>query len=291
MKKYTSIGDLLIDYRLLNDISQTELASKFDVDVRTILRWEKNQTLLKSEKEEEMVDITFIPYQVIRNLNAPVAIPTYYDFDIRKYSLSSFNKDFLDINTVKSRLDSLKTDRLRTINHNSDLDEIIRCSLVQKHISKPINKSLILKAVELLPELNLILFDTSGFYSGHSVFLPLNKECYLKIRNKEITEDEINVDHLVDYKTEATTVFYNYDMNSDCNDNLFYISAAVLNFFNKISNINYLYASFTSRHDTFEVNELLGIKLIWEDKILQENLQSKAAPRLYEGNFTKFLNK
>ena len=81
MKKYSSIGELLIDYRTLNNISQIELASKFDLDVRTIQRWEKNITLLKADKEEEMVDVTFIPYQVIRNLNAPVSIPTFYDFN------------------------------------------------------------------------------------------------------------------------------------------------------------------------------------------------------------------
>ena len=63
MKKYSSIGELLIDYRTLNNISQIDLASKFDLDIRTIQRWEKNITLLKADKEEEMVDITFIPYQ------------------------------------------------------------------------------------------------------------------------------------------------------------------------------------------------------------------------------------
>ena len=80
MKKYSSIGELLIDYRSLNNISQIELASEFDVDIRTIQRWEKNMTLLKPDKEEEMIDITFIPYQVIRNLSAPFSIPTFYDF-------------------------------------------------------------------------------------------------------------------------------------------------------------------------------------------------------------------
>jgi len=70
MKKYTSLGTLLIDFRAYKNMSQAELASKFDVDIRTIIRWEKNETLLKSDKEEDMVDITFIPYQVIRNLNA-----------------------------------------------------------------------------------------------------------------------------------------------------------------------------------------------------------------------------
>ncbi|MCF6308366.1 MAG: helix-turn-helix domain-containing protein [Flavobacteriaceae bacterium] len=289
MKKYTSIGELLLDYRELSDVSQTDLASKFDVDVRTILRWEKNQTLLKPDKEEEMVDITFIPYQVIRNLNAPVAIPTYYDFDIRKYALSSLTKELPDINSVKTRMNSVKTERMRTIKHESDLNEIIRCCLVQKHISKSINKELILKAVEFLPELNFILFDTSGFYSGHSVFLPISQDCYQKIKNKSITEDEISLDQIIDYKMEEKPVFYAYDINADCNENIIFIISAVLKFFKDFPNKNYTYASYASRHDTFELNELIGINLIWEDKILQNDLESKAAPRLYEGNFTEFL--
>ena len=289
MKKYSSIGELLIDFRTLNNISQADLAAKFEVDVRTILRWEKNQTLLKPEKEEAMVDVTFIPYQVIRNLNAPVAIPTYYDFDIRKYSLSSLTKEFPDIKSIKSRMISIKTDRLRTIKHESDLDEIIRCSLVQKHISKPIRKELILKAVELLPELNFILFDSSGFYSGHCVFFPINQKSYSGIKNKITTEEDLTGDQLINYKQEENPVFYAFDMNADCNENLTFILSKILNFFITLSNKNYTYASYTSRHDTFEVNELLGIKLLWEDKAFQDELKSKAPPRLYQGNFTNFI--
>ena len=151
MKKYSSIGELLIDYRTLNNISQIELASKFDLDIRTIQRWEKNITLLKADKEEEMVDITFIPYQVIRNLNAPVSIPTFYDFNTRKYSLSVIAQELPNPNWIKSKMNNT-TERLRTISHNSDIDDIIRCSLIQKHISKPIRKELILKACFLTAE-------------------------------------------------------------------------------------------------------------------------------------------
>ena len=149
MKKYSSIGELLIDYRTLNNISQIELASKFDLDIRTIQRWEKNITLLKADKEEEMVDITFIPYQVIRNLNAPVSIPTFYDFNTRKYSLSVIAQELPNPNWIKSKMNNT-TERLRTISHNSDTENIIRCSLIQKHISKPIRKELIF-SLFLLP--------------------------------------------------------------------------------------------------------------------------------------------
>jgi transcriptional regulator with XRE-family HTH domain len=289
MKKYSSIGELLIDYRTLNNISQIELASKFDLDVRTIQRWEKNITLLKADKEEEMVDITFIPYQVIRNLNAPVSIPTFYDFNTRKYSLSAIAKELPNPNWIKSKMNNT-TERLRTISHNSDIDDIIRCSLVQKHISKPIRKELILKAVALLPELNSILFDNSGYYAGHSVFLPISQISYNKVKNKSIKEEDLSVLDLIDYKKEANPIFYAYDISADCNENLYYIAGGVMKFFSKLENKKYLYASYASRNDTYELNEQLGISIVLEDKTKQKELKSNALLRLYEGHFEKFFN-
>jgi transcriptional regulator with XRE-family HTH domain len=287
MKEYSSIGELLIDYRNLNNISQIELASVFDVDIRTIQRREKNRTLLKPDKEEEMVDVTFIPYQVIRNLNAPVSIPTFYDFNLRKYSLSAIAKELPDADWVKSKMD-YSTDRLRAISHDSDIDDIIRCSLFQKHISKPIRKALILKAVELLPELNSILFDSSDYYAGHIVFFPISQNCYSKIRHRAIKEEDLLESDFVDYKKEDNPVFYAFDVSADCNGNLFYIIGAIMKFFSELKNNKYLYASYTSRDDSYDINKQIGIKLVWEDKIKQKELKSKAPPRLYEGNFEKF---
>jgi len=287
MKKYSSIGDLLIDYRVLNKISQSDLAALFEVDIRTIIRWEKNETLLKPDKEEAMVDITFIPYQVIRNLNAPVSIPTFYDFDIRKYSLGKISNDFPDANWLKAKMNTL-SDRLRTISHDSDIDDIIRCSLVQKHISKPISRELISKAIGLLPELNLILFDNSGYYSGHSVFFPLKRSVYNRIRDRSLKEEDLTVQDFVGNEKEINPVYYAYDMNADCNDNMFLIIGAIMKYFKELS-CDYTYASYTSRHDTYDVNHQLGTTLVWEDKVHQDELNSKAPPRLYEANLTEFL--
>ncbi len=180
------------------------------------------------------------------------------------------------------------TERLRTIKYASDIDDIIRCSLVQKHISKPIRKDLILKAIELLPELNFIIFDNSGYYSGHSVYFPLNLTCYNRIRNKTLKEEDLSEHNFINYKKEKNPVFYAYDITADCNENLYYIIGGVMRFFKALTNKNYLYASYASRHDTYEMNEQMGTTLVWEDKIYQDELKSKAPPRLYEANFNKF---
>ncbi|NOY51249.1 MAG: hypothetical protein GXO88_11910 [Chlorobi bacterium] len=61
------------------------------MDVRTIIRWGAIQSLIKAEKEKDLIDETFIPFQLIRNLNAAVSIPTYYDFALRKYALAEIS--------------------------------------------------------------------------------------------------------------------------------------------------------------------------------------------------------
>ena len=285
MKKYTSIGALLIDFRKFNNMSQAELASKFDVDIRTIIRWEKNETLLKSDKEEEMVDITFIPYQVIRNLNAPVSIPTYYDFNVRRYSLSNISKELPDPHWILDL--HAETNRMRTIKYESDLDEIIRYTKSQPHVTKPISKELILKATELLPELNQIIFDTSGYYSGHNVFLPISKRLYNKIRNRTLTENDITVDDLIDYRKQKNPVFYAYNISADCNETLFYLAASIFSFLKEFKR-DFIYASYTSRNDSYHINSLMGVYIVWEDKELQKEIKSLAPPRLYESNYVVF---
>lgn len=289
MKRYTSIGELLVDYRNRYSISQSDFAAEFDVDVRTIIRWEKNETLLKPEKEEALVDITFIPYQVVRNLNAPVSIPTYYDFVLRRYALSSLSNQLPEAGWLKERL-NVSTNRIRTIQYNSDIENILRCALLQEHIKKTIDIRVVKKAVELLPEINLILFSASNYYSGHALFLPLSNSCYNKLKNREMIEEEITVNDLIDIKNEAYPIYYAYDINADCNESLFYLSGEIIKYFKTIDK-NYVYGAFVSRTDSFSINNQLGIKIVWEDKSRSSKDADNSVPRFYEGNFSKYLSK
>jgi transcriptional regulator with XRE-family HTH domain len=280
MKLYNSIGQLLKDYRAHYKISKIELASKLDMDIRTLSRWESDDTLLKPNMEEELVEITFIPYQVIRNLNAPISIPTYYDFSIRKYATTELSINLPNVNWFKNITD-LTTDRLQPIKTSFDIENIIRATLVQVHISKPINEELILMATELLPEINFIIYDTSGFYSAHSIFLPLKPHVYQKIRDRSISEYDITCDDLVESIDDKQTVYYAFDINFDCNETFLYVASALKRYFTGLGR-NYTYASYTARHDTIEINNQLGAHIVWEDEVLQKKLKSKERPRLYE---------
>jgi transcriptional regulator with XRE-family HTH domain len=289
MKKYSSLGELIVDYRELNQLSQADLASKFDLDVRTVLRWERNETLLKPEKEEQMAAITFIPHQVIRNLNSPNAILTYYDFEIRKYSLSLVSNELPEANWIKEKIDVV-SDKIRPIESDDDIDNIIRYTLLQKDSLKTINKSLIKEAAKRFSELNLIVTDELGNYAGHSLYFPLHIAAYNKIKEQKIMENDLTIHDLVSYKTQTPPVFYCHSITADCNDNFFFIIGAVLKFYrDHFLDKDYIYALITSRYDSYNMSDDLGINLIWEDFIQQEKLNLKAPPRLLEGNFTAFL--
>ena len=137
------------------------------------------------------------------------------------------------------------------------------------------------------------MFDSSNYYSGHSVFLPLNKACYEKLKHREMKEKDIGVNDLIDYKKHSQAVFYAFDINSDCNENLFYLSSKIIEFFKSFSG-SYLYAAYVSRTDSYTLNNQLGINLIWEEEPIEHGNSknnTQSIPRFYEGNFSEFLNK
>lgn len=288
MKKYKTLGNLLVDYRIFYSVSQSEIASQFDVDIRSVIRWEKNETLLSSEKENTMADVTFIPYQVIRNLNSTTKIPTFYDFDLRKYSLSAISSDLPDADWIRSRI-NFETNRIKPISINDDLKNIIRFTKLQKYPLKSQNIELITEACRLLPELNMVIHDQSGYYSGHCVYFPLSMDTYLKIRNREINENQLEPRDLINYRNHDNPVFYCHSITADCNENFFYIIGAVLKFFRDTPIKNYLYALLTSRYDSHLMSDQLGVKTVWEDFEAKKKYNLLDVPRLVEGNFHDFL--
>lgn len=288
MKKFGSLGELLKDYRKLNKVSQSDLSARLNVDNRTLIRWENNETLIKPEKEEELVEETFIPYQVIRNLNATVAIPTYYDFSIRKYSYSELSNELPEASWLKAQI-NLDSTRTRPINTTSDVDHLKRFIdfLYAPLVTLP--HETIITATNILPELNQVLFDTSGYYAGHCVIFPLKKKIYEQIKAKKMSEEEIDSTCFTSEIDVKETVFYCYNINADCNENTFYILCPVLKYFNDSRHFDYTFANYVLRPDGFKLMEEIGMKLLWEDIERKFHRGLVVSPRFYEGNFKEFL--
>ncbi len=286
MKQYASIGELLIDYRQDRDISQLDLSTLINVDIRTIQRWEKDITLIKPDKEKEIAEVTLLPYQLIRNLNATVPIPTFYDFRIRKYSLTELNNELPNALWLKDHVKEFSK-RIRTIVPSTDMDILRKDLLLQKNNEEPISRNILSRAIELLPELNLIIMDDFGNYSGHCITLPLSIKAYEQLKNRKISEKELNTSDLANHKTMDKPVFFNYDITADCNDNVFYLAHEYLSFYRNL-NTHYEYCSYTMRYDSYKINEQLGLELLWENPVQRDGLGLEYHPRFYTGNFNNY---
>ncbi len=287
MKKYNSIGELLFDYRKVNQISQVVFAAKMNVDTRTVQRWEKNLTLVNPDKENDIVNETILPYQLIRNLNATIPIQTYYDFSLGKYSLTELSNKLPDSTWFKSYIENT-THRIRTIDFDKDIEYIKKYMKYFKTVTKSISK-VIEESIRILPEMNLIITDKSGYYAGHSFVFPIDEESYLKLKNKEMREEELKVDNLVDYKRQKRPIFYGFDVTASCNDNIFYVVNQLFRFVRDLPQQNYLYCGMPYRYDNHDLLIQFGLEKIWdeEDRVTKQGLRIDS--RFYEGNFKSFL--
>jgi transcriptional regulator with XRE-family HTH domain len=288
MKRYNSIGELLIDYREINNLSQSEFAEKINVDTRTVQRWERGETLIKNDKEEEIVIETYLPYQLIRNLNSQIAIPTFYDFRIRKYSTTELANDFPDAKWFKKEF-YISNKNVRTIDYDYDIKHLKKFFEFQQNIPRNILLA-IRKAIEILPEINLIVTDDSGYYAGQSIIFPINEATFKKLKNREITEEEITANDIVNYKTQKTAIFYNFDIAADNNYNTYYLINHILKFFNTLKETNYIYCSISTRYDSFEANKQFGLNIVWKDEPKLNKMNLEIYPRFYEGTFKTFLD-
>jgi hypothetical protein len=149
--------------------------------------------------------------------------------------------------------------------------------------------NLLKQACDFLPELNLIIMDPFGNYSGHSIFLPISDLCHRKLVRREIRPDQIRAEDLVNYRNRERPVFLNYDITADCNDNIFFLAHQILAFFLDLPIEDYIFCSYTSRYDSYKVNQQMKMELVWEEPVETDALGLEYHPRFYEGNLNAFL--
>jgi transcriptional regulator with XRE-family HTH domain len=287
MKNYVSLGELLIDYRKMNRLSQTDLAVQSNVDIRTVIRWEKDETLVKPDKEEELAVATFIPYQVVRNLNSNKPIPTYFDFRIRKYAMTELSAGLPGVRAFAETVDAAsKGVRPVMDDPETNMGLIMKYHRYLYKTEKPVNRELIRLACKMLPDINLIQFDNTGHYAGHSIVFPLRYSIYEKLHAGKMTEGELKVEDLVNFRTEEVPVFYAYSIYADSNDNFHYIFNAVLRFLRSYK--NYIFSGLVVRPDAISIMLELGLKKVWEDESYYSEFGKDFKPVFMEGQIRTF---
>ena len=284
MKKYNSLGELLIDFRIHRNMSQLDFAALLDVDARTVIRWEKNESLIKVEKEKILIENLGIPHQVIRNLNTDKPIAIYFDFNRWAYSLTALSKMVANSSEFISDYE-FDTDRIQTISKDEDIEFIASIQKNQKNC-EPLRTEVIKMAAKLLPELNLVLYGQSGFHEGHISILPLKYESFVKLREKTMRENELSINDLNSNSDQKTPVFFYYSLYANSVDNTHYIMNRLLSHFRNKKYKDYIFAGISYRQQKVDRAQELGLKVIWEE-LPDEGCESTAI--FVAGNFDEFL--
>ena len=284
MKKYQTFGTLLADYRQFYDLSLIELSAKLDVDVRTVTRWEKDESFVKADKEKDIVEVLNIPHQVVRNLNTDNPIAVYYDMKLRTYSLSSLLANPIGAAWYKSELPR-EDELIHSIANDSDVKFVTDIQEMNNN-PKPIQAELVKEASKILPDLNLMLTDQSGYYAGHISILPLKYTSYKMIREREMDEGALRCIDLSSDLTAEPMVFYFYSLYADSLENSYHLMNRMLSYFSEKKFKDYLFAGITFRKSKVDLLREMGIKIIWEDKKAEG---AKVNSTFMEGDLDMFL--
>jgi transcriptional regulator with XRE-family HTH domain len=284
MKKYLTLGELLIDFRNYRNISQLDFAGLLDVDVRSVIRWEKNESLIKVAKEKLLIENFGIPHQVIRNLNTDKPISIYFDFERWAYSLSFLSRIVTSSLEFKKERE-IETDRIETISKSEDIKFI---TFIQKNqeISETVNEEVVRAAAKILPNLNLVLYGHSGYHAGHISILPLKYESYLQLRDKKKLENQISIKDLASNSDLKPLVFYYYSLYANSLDNTYYLMNELLSHFKEQKYADYILAGISYRQAKVDRLKEMGIKVVWEEN-MKESSERKAT--FVAGNLDEFL--
>lgn len=282
MDKFVSLPQLVVGYRNHRNFTQLDLAAILDVDVRTVIRWEKGETILKQEVEDKFVTLLRIPYQVIHNLNSTTPIPIYYDLLNRLYASSAAEINIPNAEWFK--MDFEKEDQLiRAINPEEDIEVIDAIQEVRDR-KRPISSEILKLSIEAVPELNLIFHDHSGYYAGHLVVLRMKYSSYVEFRAKSRDIQTLHDGDIDLFSNQLDpTVYFFYVHYADSLSNTYYLMNRMLQYFDGKHSENYIFAAMERRDIAINLFSEMGLKRVWDSKNSDNEF-------LIEGDFKKFLS-
>lgn len=284
MEFYTHLKDLIKDYRKTFGLSQKDLAASLDTDVRTVIRWEKGEAVMNPDRIKEFSERLFIPYQVLVNLNFPTPLPVYYSIQARTYALDAGTTQITYVDWLKQRVELGKV-KIKPIETEKEL-KFIRRVLNLRGKQDFVNNSVILEAVKVLPELNVILLNEFGECGGNLVFFPLKYEVYMKLKKGKMKEKDIQKADFRDKDDkDGKTVFYFYSLYAEKFSNVFHLMNLVFEFFKKQNN-DHLVAGKACIPSRMEFLKNIGL-----NKVTNAVVRGKISKEvMMEGSLYSFLN-
>ncbi len=130
-------------------------------------------------------------------------------------------------------------ERIRGIDVEYDLSYLVEYLKIPKKQHENFS-NVLREAVILLPEVNVIITDELGYYSGYELIIPISEETYKLIKTKKMHAYELTASHIVGPKFQDKPIFFGYILTADCNDNIQYLVGHLLSYFKKMNAKSYL---------------------------------------------------
>jgi len=168
-------------------MSKNQMSEWVGVVVRTYSRWEKNESKPIDDNLKDLAERTKVPYEVLFRLNQ--GYPTLYNIVTRRYAQCPFEKDYVNRKILQEELfDTDEQGYISSISSERDINMVLDSLFPVYLNSDKVSSEVMRHTFKIFPEMNLIIKDPIGFYSGHVICFPLTLEKYEYLRANKTSE-------------------------------------------------------------------------------------------------------
>ncbi|MBU3948065.1 MAG: helix-turn-helix domain-containing protein [Proteobacteria bacterium] len=210
-KLYKSLGSLIKEYRQWREINQETFAESIRISVRELQNWEANRRRVRIENLHDISEFTGIPMQALVALNADQ--PVWYSLRKRLVAYSSMEEAQFSSHELFRPSEKAEDHTLLkkvTITTEKHMDMILSCHRDLYCTKRPLRKDVIRTATGILPNVNIIIFDSWGHYVAHRICLPITIDVYQAMKKQKTLEDYLASEMITDIIAKGEGVFFNY---------------------------------------------------------------------------------
>ncbi|MBU4036128.1 MAG: helix-turn-helix domain-containing protein, partial [Proteobacteria bacterium] len=263
--------------------SQDEFAELIKVSVRQLRRWEAGLSHASVENLQDIAEVTGIPMEACIALNADN--PLWYSLQKRRFAYTSIEVDLVRVNDLlksykqSDRAIPIKNEQIITDKH---IDMILSYHRDSYGNEKQLSKNVFMKAINIMPVLNRVIFDQWGLMVGYVVCLPIRIDMYQELIKQKILEDYLTTETISDISALDEGVFFHYSIFSVSLSVAYPMIVNNLRYFSKIKQKKgYLAAFHTATIKGKEFFDDLGMRIAWNSGAIQD-IHPDAAPSILE---------
>jgi transcriptional regulator with XRE-family HTH domain len=287
LKMYDSLGALLRDYRGVHGIKQATLAEEISIERETLSRWERGKTLPGPANLLQLAQRTIFPFELLLRLAHDM--PTLYDVTSHRMAYSLFDTDFVNRKLIQQELFESGLDTsIQITDGNTSLLAILqqKSRMYAKH--RWVSNTVIERAAQLAPVLNLVAHGYGGTYVGHVLTFPLSANTYREVRSQTRKEREIDARHLLSLQSEDLRALHIYSFHASSSHVAYALVQrfviGILKWWEHLVQRGCSITRYPVTEDGIELAKKLGLTHVFLDHAEQLRLKTEIIPQFWEAS-------